>query len=82
MRTQLTLNFHLEYHIDILSHHLILTPYFTAGLTNANWKARLEAVQNFSAKVEGLDKTANIQALIQLLGRKPGWKDNNAQVGC
>ncbi|KAL5253039.1 hypothetical protein ACHWQZ_G015707 [Mnemiopsis leidyi] len=51
-----------------------------AGLTNANWKVRLEAVQNFSAKVDGLDKTANIQALIQLLGRKPGWKDNNAQV--
>ena len=50
------------------------------GLTNANWKVRLEAVQNFSAKVEGFDKSVNVQALIQLLGRKPGWKDNNAQV--
>ncbi|XP_063678365.1 cytoskeleton-associated protein 5-like isoform X4 [Bolinopsis microptera] len=51
-----------------------------AGLTDANWKVRLEAVQNFSAKVEGFEKNVNVQALIQILGRKPGWKDNNAQV--
>ena len=61
---------------------LLLYVPLPTGLTNANWKVRLEAVQNFSAKVDGLDKTANIQALVQLLGRKPGWKDNNAQVGC
>ena len=54
--------------------------FLTTGLTNSNWKVRLEAVQNFSAKVEGFEKNVNVQALIQILGRKPGWKDNNAQV--
>lgn len=49
-------------------------------ITDANWKVRLEAVQNFSDTIGGWT-TADVtsQVLFKILNKKPGLKDNNIQ---
>ncbi|KAK7077047.1 hypothetical protein SK128_006638 [Halocaridina rubra] len=52
-----------------------------SGLTDSNWKTRLEAMESFNNTVQGLSRNEiPTQALVRILAQKPGFKDNNFQV--
>uniref|UniRef100_UPI00358F8D0F LOW QUALITY PROTEIN: cytoskeleton-associated protein 5-like n=1 Tax=Myxine glutinosa TaxID=7769 RepID=UPI00358F8D0F len=50
-------------------------------LESNNWKERVASMEGFIKAVEDTDQ-ANMpcQALVRILAKKPGWKDNNFQV--
>uniref|UniRef100_A0A8C4NLI9 TOG domain-containing protein n=2 Tax=Eptatretus burgeri TaxID=7764 RepID=A0A8C4NLI9_EPTBU len=50
-------------------------------LDSSNWKERVASMEEFIKAVEDTDQ-ANLpcQALVRILAKKPGWKDNNFQV--
>ena len=52
------------------------------GLIDTNWKTRLGAIENFNRFVSTSADLAALpsQALIRVLCKKPGLKDNNFQV--
>ncbi|EDO43210.1 predicted protein [Nematostella vectensis] len=50
-------------------------------LAHTNWKERMAGMEELHKLVESMDdKTMECQVLIRVLGKKPGWKDNNFQV--
>ncbi|XP_063608453.1 cytoskeleton-associated protein 5-like isoform X1 [Penaeus indicus] len=52
-----------------------------SGVTDANWKTRLAAVETFGNTIQTLDRSEiPCQALVRVLAQKPGFKDNNFQV--
>ncbi|XP_069992450.1 cytoskeleton-associated protein 5 isoform X8 [Penaeus vannamei] len=52
-----------------------------SGVTDANWKTRLAAVESFGNTIQTLDRSEiPCQALVRVLAQKPGFKDNNFQV--
>ncbi|KAK4303692.1 hypothetical protein Pmani_024319 [Petrolisthes manimaculis] len=59
----------------------ILSEDIMSGLTDANWKVRLTAIESFISTTKELDRTdVPTQALVRVLAQKPGFKDNNFQV--
>nr|XP_045625393.1 cytoskeleton-associated protein 5-like isoform X4 [Procambarus clarkii] len=52
-----------------------------SGITDANWKTRLSAVESFIETTKMMDRSEiPTQALVRTLAQKPGLKDNNFQV--
>ncbi|KAL3267283.1 hypothetical protein HHI36_011414 [Cryptolaemus montrouzieri] len=50
-------------------------------IANANWKTRLEAVEQLQTEIQSQDaKELPCQAIVKFLCRKPGLKDTNFQV--
>ncbi|VVD05630.1 unnamed protein product, partial [Leptidea sinapis] len=51
------------------------------GLTDGNWKTRLQSVQSFHSTIQGLTmEDTSAQVLYRVLNKKPGLKDTNVQV--
>ncbi|XP_059352575.1 cytoskeleton-associated protein 5-like isoform X2 [Daphnia carinata] len=59
----------------------ILPPDVITGITDANWKTRLGAMESMMQTIQTLER-ADIptQVLVRTLCKKPGLKDNNFQV--
>lgn len=57
----------------------ILSATIVNDLSNANWKTRLAAAEQFMVDIQDLD-TIPAQALIKIIARRPGLKDTNFQV--
>lgn len=52
-----------------------------SGLSDSNWKTRLQAVEEFCTQLQMLDASSlPTQALVRALMKKPGLKDTNFQV--
>ncbi|XP_077995152.1 cytoskeleton-associated protein 5-like isoform X5 [Glandiceps talaboti] len=50
-------------------------------LESSNWKERLAAVEEFTKFVDGMEKKdMQVQVMVRVLAKKPGWKENNFQV--
>lgn len=59
----------------------VLPEEVVSGLTDPNWKTRLESMETFNSTVQGLSRDdIPAQALVLTLAQKPGFKDNNFQV--
>ncbi|XP_017785300.1 PREDICTED: cytoskeleton-associated protein 5 [Nicrophorus vespilloides] len=59
----------------------ILSAEITSGLTDANWKNRLNAVEQFLSQIQTLESSnMPTQALVKTISKKPGLKDTNFQV--
>uniref|UniRef100_UPI003AB1091D cytoskeleton-associated protein 5-like n=1 Tax=Centroberyx gerrardi TaxID=166262 RepID=UPI003AB1091D len=50
-------------------------------LDSANWKERVASMEEFLKAAEQMDSSEMpCQALVRMLGKKPGWKETNFQV--
>lgn len=50
-------------------------------LASSNWKERLAAMEEFTKKVENMEKSnMNAQVFVRVLAKKPGFKEANFQV--
>nr|CAH0109138.1 unnamed protein product [Daphnia galeata] len=59
----------------------ILPPDVITGITDANWKTRLGAMESLMQTIQTLDRVdIPTQVLVRTLCKKPGLKDNNFQV--
>ncbi|XP_063985359.1 protein mini spindles isoform X2 [Diachasmimorpha longicaudata] len=58
-----------------------LPPEILSGLVDANWKTRLQAVEQLSDFIRQKEPVEiPTQVIVRTLGRKPGFKDTNFQV--
>ncbi|XP_066599618.1 protein mini spindles isoform X2 [Prorops nasuta] len=59
----------------------ILPAEVISGLSDSNWKTRLNAVEQFSDNIKQMNaEDINVQVLVRILAKKPGFKDTNFQV--
>ena len=49
-------------------------------LTSAQWKERLETVNDLLSKAKGMDVSRHASTLIQGVAHVPGWTEKNFQV--
>ncbi|KAJ9598235.1 hypothetical protein L9F63_011056, partial [Diploptera punctata] len=58
----------------------ILSEEIISGLSDANWKTRLSAVEQLTQAVVEMETEIPTQVVIRTLNKKPGLKDTNFQV--
>ncbi|XP_071485290.1 cytoskeleton-associated protein 5-like [Diadema antillarum] len=59
----------------------LLSPTILTQLASSNWKERLAAMEEFTTKVQNMEKNdINAQAFVRVLAKKPGFKEANFQV--
>lgn len=59
----------------------ILRPTLFAGLTDTNWKTRLESVEELLKSFSvAIPNEINCELLVRFIGKRPGWKESNFQV--
>ncbi|XP_030845166.1 cytoskeleton-associated protein 5-A isoform X3 [Strongylocentrotus purpuratus] len=60
---------------------VLLSASILTQLASSNWKERLAAMEEFTKKVENMEKNdINAQVFVRVLAKKPGFKEANFQV--
>ncbi|UYV60269.1 msps [Cordylochernes scorpioides] len=58
----------------------VFPPDVLSGLSNSNWKERMASVEKYMALCQKERENVQVQALVKMLVKKPGFKDNNFQI--